>query len=192
MVAPPLDLQLAVMTPERSKFAQEFMTKLLLWTGEPKSLLMLSKGEGYECAWWNARLRDRVAGWFADREREAKLLQILNREGAEVDEGDGTQDIQIFILEQTRLYAGKLPSEEKLERSLALWDITLSPLGQTNPLQVGKQETSLSFPNPHAYCPLTFIPNVPARIDTAFVHTCEHSVMLLNTLRRIAISRIWG
>ena len=125
-----------MITPERSKFAKEFMTKLILWSGEPKSLLSLSKGEGYEFVWWNARLRDRVASWFADKKRESKLLQILNREGAKLEEDEDAQEMQSFMFKQNQLYAGRIPSEEQLERSLAHWELILSPFGQTDPLQV--------------------------------------------------------
>ena len=132
------DLQLAIINPDRSKFAQEFMMKLLLYTGEPKSLLTLSKGEGYDFVWWNARLRDRVAGWFTDQKRESKLLQILNREGAEFTEEEDLEETQEFMAQQNRLYDGKIPSEEQLELSLAHWEMILAPFSQTNPLEVSK------------------------------------------------------
>lgn len=129
------DFELAIINPDRSKFAQEFVTKLLLWTGEPKSLLTLSKGEGYDFVWWNARLRDRVASWFTDQKRESKLLQILNREGAEFTEEEDHQDTQQFIDQQHRIYGGRIPSEEQLERSLAHWEIILERFNETNPMQ---------------------------------------------------------
>ena len=136
------ELQLAIINPDRSKFAQEFVTKLLLWTGEPKSLLTLSKGEGYDFVWWNARLRDRVASWFTDQKRESKLLQILNREGAELTEEEDHHDTQHFMDQQHRIYGGRLPSEEQLERSLAHWQIILDRFSETNPMQVRTRNVS--------------------------------------------------